>query len=159
MALSPSDPNSHSRPDLFQSVSLHFDWDIDFDAQKVVGEVQILLRRQDDGKNCRELVLDVNMLTIDWVQAGRHDDPGKKKLEFSVGPPGSCGSRLDIRLPEELDQEDEVTILIRYSTSPQSPALLWLSPEQTSGGDHPFVFSQGQVRSLIFLYRDGRCVS
>ncbi len=33
---------------------------------------------------------------------------------------------------------------IRYRTSPEASALQWLDPEQTAGGEHPFLYTQGQ---------------
>lgn len=41
---------------------------------------------------------------------------------------------------------------VRYSTSPSSPALQWLTKEQTRGGRFPYVYSQCQAinaRSLL----------
>ena len=48
---------------------------------------------------------------------------------------------------------------LRYRTSPDAPALQWLSPEQTEGGRHPFLFSQCQpihARSLVPLQDTAR---
>ena len=36
-------------------------------------------------------------------------------------------------------------IVIEYTSAQDAEALQWLSPEQTAGGEHPFVFSQGQA--------------
>ena len=36
-------------------------------------------------------------------------------------------------------------MVVRYRTSPQAEALQWLSPAQTAGGAHPYLFSQGQA--------------
>jgi leukotriene-A4 hydrolase len=35
-------------------------------------------------------------------------------------------------------------VLIEYETAPTASALQWLSPEQTAGKTHPYLFSQGQ---------------
>lgn len=43
-------------------------------------------------------------------------------------------------------------IKINYETSPKAAALLWLTPEQTLGKQHPYLFSQCQAiaaRSLL----------
>ena len=59
------------------------------------------------------------------------------------------GSRLELTLPEGTK-----AVRIRYQTSPDASALQWLSPQQTSGGQHPFLFSQCQAihaRSVLPL--------
>ncbi len=35
---------------------------------------------------------------------------------------------------------------IEYETSPSATALQWLTPKQTAGKKHPYLFSQCQVR-------------
>lgn len=40
---------------------------------------------------------------------------------------------------------------ITYETSKTATALQWLTPEQTLGKVHPYLFSQCQVRVLITL--------
>ncbi|HSD29619.1 MAG TPA: M1 family metallopeptidase, partial [Vicinamibacteria bacterium] len=49
------------------------------------------------------------------------------------------GRRLRLSLPDGTGE-----VRVRYRTSPEAPALQWLSPEQTAGGAHPFLFSQCQ---------------
>ena len=36
-------------------------------------------------------------------------------------------------------------MVITYASAPDAEALQWLEPEQTAGGEYPFVFSQGQA--------------
>lgn len=43
-------------------------------------------------------------------------------------------------------RNQEVVIEISFETSPKSSALQWLTPEQTSGKEHPYLFSQCQVK-------------
>lgn len=45
-------------------------------------------------------------------------------------------------------RNQEVIIEISFETSPQSSALQWLTPEQTSGKKHPYLFSQCQVKRI-----------
>jgi aminopeptidase N len=40
---------------------------------------------------------------------------------------------------------DARKITVTYRAAPDAPALQWLSPEQTAGGEHPYLFSQGQA--------------
>src|SRR5262245_13504565 len=40
---------------------------------------------------------------------------------------------------------DKTRIVIDYATRPNAAALQWLTPEQTAGKKHPYLFSQGQA--------------
>ena len=134
MALSPGDPNSHSRPDLILTTNLEFDWTVDFSSQSVSGVVIISCRRL--VTSTRELLLDTNNLSIERVRYN-----GVTELSYVQGEAGSCGAVLTITLPDEC--EDEFSVSVQYSTSPLSPALVWLTKHQTAGLQQPFMFSQG----------------
>src|SRR5690606_22636198 len=83
-----------------------------------------------------EVVLDVNGLAIRGVTA----EDGRL-LEWEVGPADPVlGQPLRITLPEGVTR-----IAIDYRTSPDARALQWLEPQQTAGGEHPYLFSQGQA--------------
>jgi leukotriene A-4 hydrolase/aminopeptidase len=59
------------------------------------------------------------------------------------------GARLSLMMPE-----GTVGVRITYETSPEASALQWLTPRQTQGGVHPFLFSQCQAihaRSVVPL--------
>lgn len=45
-------------------------------------------------------------------------------------------------------------IQITYETSKTASALQWLTPEQTLGKVHPYLFSQCQVSYIIFINLD-----
>ena len=156
MALSPGDPNSHSRPDIHRSLSLHFDWDIDFPESKVRGETTIKFQREKDDQ---KLLLDVNTLDIEWVHYSDDEDSNKKKLPFTVGPHRCCGSKLEVSLPAT-SSSPQFSLTIRHTSAPESPALLWMDKEQTSGKSHPFVFSQGQaiLNRALFPCQDSPAV-
>ena len=73
-----------------------------------------------------------------------------EELKFTIDGETPFGSRLEIQLPTEC--ADEFKMLITYKTTAKCEALLWMSPEQTSGGVHPFVFSQCeaiQARAML----------
>lgn len=55
---------------------------------------------------------------------------------------------LDNRMFDLFLYPDRYKIEIRYETSPSASALQWLEPEQTAGGEHPYLFSQCQVRTI-----------
>ena len=46
-------------------------------------------------------------------------------------------------------------IIINYETTSESSAIDWLDPEQTSGKQHPFLFTQCQVtlcQAFLFFF-------
>jgi aminopeptidase N len=51
----------------------------------------------------------------------------------------SLGSALQVRLGPARQ------VKVKYRTAPGAEALQWLSPGQTAGGEHPYLFSQGQA--------------
>ena len=141
--LSPGDPNSFSRPDEVKVVNLFLKLDIDFKKKILNGSVTLTIERAKE--NATHLVLDSRDLSINKVFS---EETGES-LDFTVGPGGYVGSKLEIRLPNE---SSRLKIKVVYSTSENCTALQWLPPEQTAGKTHPYLFSQCQAihcRSMI----------
>ncbi|MGZ3428258.1 MAG: M1 family metallopeptidase, partial [Polyangia bacterium] len=88
--------------------------------------------------------LDTRDLTIESV------DDGAAALGWQLAPAEPIlGARLRVELGGGTRR-----VRIRYRTSPDASALQWLTPAQTAGGVHPFLFSQCQAihaRSLVPL--------
>lgn len=75
------------------------------------------------------------------------DEATGQELGFSVAEPGYAGSKVEVDLPDSSSKVCKVAIA--YATSSSSSALQWLSPEQTAGKTHPYLFSQ--VEFLLYL--------
>ncbi|KAL7288132.1 hypothetical protein TKK_0017795 [Trichogramma kaykai] len=154
MALSPTDPNSFSRPDLCIVRHTHLDINVNF--QRQILEASATLEIEKIGET-EFLILDVRGLVILSVVDVSNDS----RLDYCVEKGVDYGSRLSIKLPEKsTDSNQELTrrtlflykIKIQYRTSQDSTALQWMSPEQTAGGKHPYLFSQCQAihaRSML----------
>ena len=54
------------------------------------------------------------------------------------------GQALTVHLPAFAGSEVQ-KVVVDYSTRPDAAALQWLSPQQTAGGQKPYLFSQGQA--------------
>jgi aminopeptidase N len=135
------DPHSYNDSTQPETESLDWRARVDFRTRRLHAEVTLTLKEASAGP----LDLDTRELDIRAVV-----DAQGKPLPFTVAPPEPIlGSRLRVELPPGLRQ-----LTVRYRTSPQASALQWLTPSQTAGGQHPFLFSQCQAihaRSVVPL--------
>lgn len=94
-------------------------------------------------------LLDVSELTIDDVNV--LTDGGRIPVNHFVSDlVKDIGSKLTIELPTKTS--GELKISIKYETSPKASGLQWLTPENTLGKQHPYLFSQFQsihARSVV----------
>ncbi|XP_001607975.4 leukotriene A-4 hydrolase [Nasonia vitripennis] len=148
MALSPTDPNSFSRPDLAVVTHTHLDVKVDFTKKIFDGSAVLDIEKKGETEF---LLLDVRglvLLSIINVIDG-------SRLDYCVEKGVDYGSKLSVQLPDTpIVDGDKIKykIKIDYRTSQDSTALQWLSPEQTAGGKHPYLFSQCQAihaRSML----------
>lgn len=135
------DPHSYNDSTQPETESLDWKARVDFRTRRLHAEVTLTLKEASAGP----LDLDTRELDIRAVV-----DAQGKPLPFHLAPPEPIlGSRLRIELPKGLRQ-----LTVKYRTSPEASALQWLTPSQTAGGQHPFLFSQCQAihaRSVIPL--------
>ncbi|GGW81354.1 M1 family metallopeptidase [Alteromonas halophila] len=136
------DYHSFANPDEIRVTHLDLDLTADFDARQLKGSVTLSVKRED--KDATALVLDTRALDILNVSAeGQPVDYTLGKTDAELGTP------LKISLPAGAD-----TVSIQYETSPKASGVQWLSPVQTAGKKHPFLFTQAQAthaRSFIPL--------
>ena len=128
-----ADPHSFSDPTRVQVTHLGLDLELDFEAQRVEGAVTLSLARHDPEA---PLILDVQGLEVAGV-SGADGEARTFRLGDEVP---RFGQPLEI----ELAGGDE-SVTVRYRTGQGASALQWLAPEQTHGGEHPFLFTQGQA--------------
>ena len=133
----------HSFADLSQGVSKHVSvvLKVDFEQKVLQGSATLHLDRAKAGP----LDLDARELRIKRVT-----DASGHALKFStqVSDP-VLGQRLRI-----LRESPTQKVTIEYETSPEASGLQWLTPEQTAGKKHPFLFTQCQAvhaRSVVPL--------
>ncbi|MBB5518749.1 M1 family metallopeptidase [Amphiplicatus metriothermophilus] len=132
-----ADPFTYANYDAVRATHLDLDLAVLFDEQTLKGTATLVLKRLDPEADT--LVLDTNDLAIESVEAEiggtwRH-------VSFILGEDDpALGSRLEIELPEDAER-----VRVAYRTSPGAAGLQWLSPAQTAGGVHPFMYSQNQT--------------
>ncbi|XP_021060252.1 leukotriene A-4 hydrolase isoform X2 [Mus pahari] len=117
---------------------LHLRCSVDFARRALTGTAALTVQSQEE--NLRSLTLDTKDLTIEKVVINGQE------VKYTLGESqGYKGSPMEISLPIALSKNQEVVIEISFETSPKSSALQWLTPEQTSGKQHPYLFSQCQA--------------
>ena len=128
------DAHSFARPD--EAVVKHLDLDIrvDFQARQITGQARLTVENR---SRTRRLTLDTAGLVIHRVTLGEAERP--TSFELRREDP-LLGRALDIVVDPESSR-----VTVHYSTSPGASALQWLSPEQTAGRSHPFLFTQSQA--------------
>jgi leukotriene-A4 hydrolase len=136
------DYHSFANPESIKVTHLNLDLTVDFDKKVLVGTARLNLQRVN--ANATQLILDTRDLTINSVTAMGNE------VNFDLASADSfLGAALTIDIPANVD-----SVQISYQTSPKASGVQWLTPEQTAGKKHPFLFTQAQAihaRSFIPL--------
>lgn len=128
------DVHSYSTPGDVVVRHLSLDLAADFEARQLRGTAEL---RIENLKGVNRLVLDTRDLDIQGVTLG---DPATITT-FRLGENLPYHGR-----PLEIDIAPDTTIVtVEYATSPDAAAVQWLTPEQTAGKKHPFLFTQSQA--------------
>ena len=139
--------SSYANIDAFVTTHLAVDLTADFAARTLSGTAELSFERRDP--RATEIVLDTRDLQIRHVE-GSADRGEWAEAPYRLDPPTTAfGSALRIRVPT-----DCVRVRVTYASSPSAKGLQWLTPAQTAGKKHPFLFSQAQAiqaRSFIPL--------
>lgn len=131
MAALEPDIHSYARPAIARVTHVTLDLNVDF-ARKVLSGTALLDIRTAPGAS--EIVLDTKGLVIRQVTINGREAP------HQLGPADPIlGQPLTIALPAGARR-----IAIQYESAPEAGALQWLTPGQTAGKVHPYLFSQGQ---------------
>ncbi|WP_233998155.1 M1 family metallopeptidase [Erythrobacter sp. QSSC1-22B] len=126
------DDYTFARPQIARVTHLDLDLELDFRAQTVGGTATLDIAA---APGAEEIVLDSNGLQINEIMAA-----DGARLAYTIGETvEGKGEPITVQIG------DARRITIDYTSAPQADALQWLAPEQTAGGEHPFVFSQGQA--------------
>jgi len=142
------EPTSLSNFQDAQAVHVSLALRVDFDTKVLSGTATLSVVARKEGVS--ELVLDTSAIQIDAV---RIDGDA---VDFQFGEKHAAfGTPLQVSLPSNVrGKGKEFDVEVDYMTAAGSAcsALQWLSPEQTAGKKHPYVFSQNQAihcRSMV----------
>ncbi|XP_071576886.1 leukotriene A-4 hydrolase-like [Temnothorax nylanderi] len=143
MALSPENPHSYARPELTVVTHTRLELFVDFKHNVLRGKAIITVNKN---TMCDEVVLDTYVLKISSVTELNTET----KFVYEIGHHcNKFGSKFTIKLPifnkDGTKRMNNIyKIQIEYETSPNSPALYWLKPDQTSDGTHPLLISNSK---------------
>jgi aminopeptidase N len=127
------DIHSFARPEEARVTHVELDLRADFAAKRLAGTAALDVQA---APGARRIVLDSKDLTIQAVT-----DAAGAPLQWTLGAADTIlGRPLEIAFPQGTRR-----IVVRYQTSPTAGALQWLTPAQTAGKRHPYLFSQGQA--------------
>jgi len=125
------DIHSYARPAEARVTHLALDLNADFTAKRIAGTATLDVQAAPGAK---EIVLDSKGLEIHAVT-----DAQGKPLPFVLGKADPIlGAPLIVQLGGARQ------VKIAYASAPDAAALQWLTPQQTAGKQHPFLFSQGE---------------
>ena len=136
------DYHSFANPNEIRVTHLSLNLTANFETKQLVGDVTLDVKREKPDNNT--LVLDTRALDIQSVTVDGESVP----FEMGEVDP-DLGTSLTITLPSSAN-----AVTVAYSTSPEASGVQWLTPAQTAGKKHPFLFTQAQAvhaRSFIPL--------
>ena len=126
------DTSTFAQPQVARVTHVDLDLALDFERKSVGGLATLDILARDDAS---QIVLD-----SDGLQVSRVTDARGNELDFDIGETvEGKGAPLKVTIGNAR------RIMVYYTANPQADALQWLSPEQTAGGEHPYLFSQGQA--------------
>lgn len=133
------DPNTLSNYRSWLTKHTTANFSIDFDARRLKGSVTLQLQSQTDSVS-KEIVLDTSYLSISGVTL--NNQPAKWHVADRVEP---FGSPLHVAVPEGVVKGTDIELTVDVATTDCCTALQWLTPQQTSNGRAPYMFSQCQA--------------
>lgn len=125
------DPYSFAEPEIARVTHIALDLALSFENKNVSGTATLDILA--DG-SADTVILDTMGLDISSVT-----DADGNGLPFELGE-----SDEGMGAPLKITMGDQRKIAIAYTSGPNAKALQWLVPEQTAGGEHPYLLSQGQ---------------
>lgn len=128
-----SDPHSRANFDAVYLDHLSLNLTVNFENQTLSGSAEWHLKAHQ--ADSRKVIFDTYKLSIDSIVLDN-----KTQAEYSIGEWDEIlGAPLTVTILPETEY-----IKIYYTTNAGATALQWLSPSQTFGKTHPFLYTQGE---------------
>lgn len=133
---SSQDLHSYAQLDQVATTHLHLAVAVDFEHSQVRGSASYDLLRL---SAAREIHFDSRDLTIHKTEIAVNGDWQETSFSLADAHP-ALGQKLTVQIGAEADK-----VRIHYTSAPTASGLQWLTPAQTAGKKHPFMFSQSQA--------------
>ncbi|XP_071639632.1 leukotriene A-4 hydrolase-like isoform X1 [Temnothorax longispinosus] len=135
------DSHSFAIPELARVTDIHLELIVDFKRRVLKGKVILTITRL---PSINQIILDNLGLVISSVT---NVLDGTLLHHHHVVTNSAFGSPFCVDLPPTIGTtyNPECKIQIEYETSPNSPALYWLTAAQTGDGKHPFLLSNNKL--------------
>ncbi len=127
------DPHSFANPAEVRVTHLKWKADVDFDKRIISATASWRIKNTGSGD---VVIFDTKDLNIEEVTI---NDGIKAQYRLSEND-SILGKALAVMIDSKT-----ASVNIRYKTNPQAEAIQWLTPSQTSGKVHPFMFTQSQA--------------
>ncbi|MEP6962135.1 MAG: M1 family metallopeptidase [Acidobacteriota bacterium] len=130
------DVHSFSQPDTIRLRKVALDLTVSFEDRTLAGSA-VLQFDSATGKD--PLVLDTRDLSIEKMESSA-DGAGYTEAKWEFGPSDAIlGTPLIVHIPAAAQY-----VRVLYKSKPTASGLQWLTPAQTAGKKHPFLFSQNE---------------
>ncbi len=125
------DPYTYAQPLVARVTHVSLNLALNFQSKQVLGTATLSIDAKSDADT---IVLDSRNLEITGITS-----VSGQPLPFTIGSQDPVkGAPITVTIGTHR------TIQIAYRSAPGAEALQWLNPEQTAGGKHPYLLSQGQ---------------
>jgi leukotriene A-4 hydrolase/aminopeptidase len=133
------DYHSYANPDKIRVKNVVLDLTVSFPAKTLAGTATLAVQRQGNDRSA-PLILDSRDLKITAVEVST-DSITFRPAQYDVGNSDPIlGAPVTIQAPQNVSH-----VRVTYQTSPGASGLQWLSPAQTAGKKHPFLYTQSEA--------------
>ena len=128
------DVHSYANIEDIRTTHLHLELDVNFENKKIYGVARHEMSKHD----VDVAIFDIKGLEIIKITTGGETE---KNVDFIIG---EYSEQMGRALKVSIDNATKF-INIYYQTTEKTEALDWLAPEQTTGKQHPYLYTQGQA--------------
>ncbi|HYI78279.1 MAG TPA: M1 family aminopeptidase/hydrolase, partial [Chryseolinea sp.] len=127
------DPHSFSKPSDARVTHLNWKAKVDFTTKTIEAVASWNIEA---AEGIPVIIFDTKELSIEKVKLN-----DSESADYTIGETDPLlGKSLTVSI-----KSNTKTVNIFYKTNPGAEALQWLSPQQTAGKEHPFLFTQSQA--------------